>query len=432
MDACELTGLRRSRSFYMKFTSARSSQILFAAALLLVLYAALAYGIWVGLAQRVPGANDFYSRWVGARALFLHGANPYSDAVTREIQRGMYGRPALANEDQVAFAYPLYAAFIAAPFVMLPYAQAQSLWMALLILAVASGALALGRLSGVKSLRPLPLAALLLGVLLFYPAVRGIFLGQFALWSFFCLALALAAIDARNDLSAGALLALALVKPQPAILLVPVVLAWALYQRRWRIVEGAVGVLLALILAAMVWAPTWPLDFIQAVRRYADYEPVGPPVQTLGEWFAPALSAPFTFIVSGALLGWLVWRAVRTLGATWLDFQPTVHLAAIVTTLMAGRVGTPDQMILLIPWLCWLGAWWGRGRRAQALLVGLGLVILPWAVFLFTLRGNTEDVGMTLVLPFLTLAVFVVRGANRNALAPTPKLGNHAGLPLRN
>ncbi len=37
--------------------------------------------------------SDLYPRWLGARELLLHGRDPYSAEVTREIQAGYYGRP---------------------------------------------------------------------------------------------------------------------------------------------------------------------------------------------------------------------------------------------------------------------------------------------------------------------------------------------------
>jgi hypothetical protein len=52
-----------------------------------------------------------------------------------------------------------------------------------------------------------------------------------------------------------------------------------------------------------------------------------------------------------------------------------------------------------------------------AILGALTLVIIPWAVFLLTLRGNTENVAVTLVLPLLTLAVYAWQ-ARRASLAP--------------
>ena len=178
----------------MQSTKLFHSQVIALVVLLAVLYLALAHGIYTALTQRVLGANDFYSRWVGARVLFLRGENPYSDAVTREIQIGMYGRLALPDEDQVAFAYPLYTAFAVAPLVALPYAQAQALWMTLLIFTATGGVLILARLDRI-ALKPSMFVALLLGALMYYPSVRGIFLGQFALVSFFCCVLALAAIQ---------------------------------------------------------------------------------------------------------------------------------------------------------------------------------------------------------------------------------------------
>src|SRR3981189_1441344 len=70
--------------------------------------------------------SDLYPRWLGARELLLHGRDPYSPEVTREIQTGSYGRPLDASrpgapKDQGAFAYPLYVAFYLAPTIHLPF-----------------------------------------------------------------------------------------------------------------------------------------------------------------------------------------------------------------------------------------------------------------------------------------------------------------------
>ena len=44
--------------------------------------------------------SDLFPRWLGARELLLHGRDPYSDQVTREIQVGYYGRPLDPNRPQ--------------------------------------------------------------------------------------------------------------------------------------------------------------------------------------------------------------------------------------------------------------------------------------------------------------------------------------------
>src|SRR6266850_7201033 len=88
--------------------------------------------------------SDLYPRWLGARELLLHGRDPYSAAVTREIQAGYYGRPLDSArpydpKDQQGFAYPVYVAFYLAPTINLPFEVVRRtfLWV-LLVLTVVS------------------------------------------------------------------------------------------------------------------------------------------------------------------------------------------------------------------------------------------------------------------------------------------------------
>ena len=71
------------------------------------------------IAYRRPRGNlsDLYPRWLGARELLLHGRDPYSADVTREIQIGFYGRPLDPSRpedpsDEEGFAYPVYVIFL--------------------------------------------------------------------------------------------------------------------------------------------------------------------------------------------------------------------------------------------------------------------------------------------------------------------------------
>lgn len=387
------------------------------AAFVVVLYVILGLGVYFALTSHVLGGNDFFSRWEGARALLLRGDNPYSDSVTREIQIQMNGRLSLPSEDQLAFAYPLYVIFPLAPFVTSPYALALAFWMALLILGLFGGSMALFRLYHV-SLGPMRLALTLVGVLVFYPSVRGIFNGQVALLSIGLLIFGLLAIDAQADVAGGALLALATFKPQPPILILPIVLVWAWRHGRTTIVTSTVITLSGLVLLGLILIPTWPLDFLQGLRNYAQYEPVGPPVQILsGLLFGGDLGLAFTVGISLLLLGGLVWQAARSLDDSWAGYQTTIGLGAIVTTLMAGRMGTPDQVLLLIPWTMWLSRL-GHGENLEAIAGGLALLVLPWLAFLTTLRGNAENPAVALVLPFLSLAAYLWQARTMDRLMP--------------
>src|SRR5579862_6223668 len=90
--------------------------------------------------------SDLYPRWLGARELLLHGRDPYSAEVTREIQVGYYGRALDGSRpgdphDQQGFAYPVYVVFALAPTVQLPYELVQRWFFRFLVLLTAVSAL---------------------------------------------------------------------------------------------------------------------------------------------------------------------------------------------------------------------------------------------------------------------------------------------------
>lgn len=389
----------------------RSVEMAAVAAMLTMLYVALAFGLYTTLTARAPGANDLFSRWMGARALFLYAQNPYSDAVTRDIQLGMYGRLARPDQDQVAFAYPLYAAYLAAPLVGLPYSAAEAIWMALLIFCVVGGAIALAVVNRIPLTMPVVLG-LASGALAFYPSVRGIFLGQYALVSFALVAACALALAAERPTLAGILLALASVKPQPVIFLTPVILFWAWRNGARRAVWSALATFGVLLGSSFLLVPSWLGDFVRGLGRYAQYAPVGPPLATLFQLLLPETAARGAFVgTAGFLLGWLAWRVWQARARPWLEFQPTLGYAALVTTLIAGRIGTPDQVLLMLWWLARFGALRQTRMRLWILLAAAVLILLPWFAFLMLLDGNKEAIAVTTILPVGTLAVELARAA---------------------
>src|SRR5260370_38940266 len=61
--------------------------------------------------------SDLYPRWLGARELLLHRRNPYSQEITREVQRGYYGKPVdPSRPDDLrelhGFACPVFSVFL--------------------------------------------------------------------------------------------------------------------------------------------------------------------------------------------------------------------------------------------------------------------------------------------------------------------------------
>ncbi|HJX38843.1 MAG TPA: hypothetical protein VJ714_09590, partial [Anaerolineae bacterium] len=54
-------------------------------AAIIVTYLLLVYRTYQTFTSQVPGGNDFYPRWRGARALIVEGRDPYSADVTLQI-----------------------------------------------------------------------------------------------------------------------------------------------------------------------------------------------------------------------------------------------------------------------------------------------------------------------------------------------------------
>jgi hypothetical protein len=105
-------------------------------ALSIVLFAAL---FTFALGSLLPARGnkfDFYPRYIGTH-VFWRGDSPYLEAVTTQIQIGMFGDSLSSDADQQRFAYPAYAAILIAPFALLAAEVATAAWMALQIVALA-------------------------------------------------------------------------------------------------------------------------------------------------------------------------------------------------------------------------------------------------------------------------------------------------------
>lgn len=372
--------------------------------LFLTLFALESWAAHRYLTSVVPGANDFYSRWAGARALLREGRDPYGLDVTAEIQPLIGIHPSEVGRG--GFNYPLHVIFLFWPLVYLPYDWTQAIWLVTLQWVTIGAAVGL---LGRARWRPSPagIVALLLAVLSFYPVTRSILLGQFTLWVLLFLALALWALDRGHDGRAGILLAATSIKPQMVIFIGPWLLLWAIGQRRWRFVTGLLGGGAAMLAASLALFPRWPLSFLADVQRYDDFAGGRNPLQMVFELIWPGGSTGLRYAATAALLAvmlftwWRGWRGSRA------DFDRALHWTIVVGLLVTFQTGTTNQVLLLIPLFAWLRLGvkrWGVGGTAVlTVLVSAGL----WVLFLATIAGDYENPILFLPLPFLCLAVLI-------------------------
>ncbi len=385
----------------------KSRRAIWATVLIFIIYLLLAYAAYLGFTSQIPGGNDFYPRWRGTRALIMEGKDPYSEEITLEIQQGMYGRPAREDEDQVAFAYPLYVSLLIFPFSLFSYPQAQALWLsALVLLALATVVMILHTFDWKPS--PGGLVALSLWGLFLYPTARSIVLGQFTILVVALVTFALWAMQRGRGALAGSALAVATIKPQMIFLVTPFLLLAGLGQRRYRILAGFLAVMGILLLVSWFLLPSWIPSFITGLGRYQAYtsiyregrSPLGVLVACL---FPLQVSSWATLLISLALGGYLIYEWVEAFRGRGDTFQ-ALFLTIIVTLLVPVQTGTTNQVFLLVPFVYWLSRW--SKRRWVAISLSLILVLGPWVLFLSTFfQRNGEHAIMAVPLPLVALGM---------------------------
>jgi hypothetical protein len=385
----------------------RRGRVAGTAALIMVVYLLLVYGVYSAFTSQIPGGNDFYPRWRGTKALFIEGRDPYSKEVTLEIQQGMYGRPALEDEDQVAFAYPIYVSLMILPLCFLPYPLAQAFWLSALVLAVLGGLVALLRTLDWKP-PAIAMVALTLWSILFYPTARSILLGQFSIIVLAILALTLWALHQRKLFLAGSLLALSTVKPQMVFLVVPFLLfsTWRKGQRST--LAGFLSAILILSVLSSILLPTWIPSFLSGLASYSSYTSIyregRSPVGVLVGYLLPLpLTLPATALVSVALLAYVLYAWVKSARGVGDDCMALL-ITVIATVLLPAQTGTTNQVLLLVPILYWLhelcSATAGRVALMSLLLVA------PWALFLLTFaQRNGEHAVISVPLPLIAIGL---------------------------
>jgi hypothetical protein len=296
------------------------------------------------------GSNsDLYPRWLGARELLLHGRDPYTMEITREIQAGMFGRPLPPDEYgagqnyQQGFYYPVYVAFLLAPTFDLPFDKVKKgfFWV-LVALTVISMPLWLRLLRW-----RLPFwmqVACVIFSLGSMAVMQGLKLGQMTLLVLPLMAAAMVLLAADRQVLAGILLALATIKPQFVCLLLFWLAIWTLgdWRRRSRWAASFLIAMAFLCVASEYFLPHWILRFWQATWEFRHYTGEMPVAEVLmGPW-----GHAFELLVL-ALMMRACWRERRA-EASSEAFAFMVALVLAITVLLVPSYH-PYNQALLIP-----------------------------------------------------------------------------------
>lgn len=379
---------------------------------LVILFMILVVAVHELFTADAVGANDFYPRWRGAQLFWQESIDPYSDEATAVIQTDMYGRLANPDEDQVLFVYPFYVVFVLMPLTWLPvsYSWIQAIWLTVMIGSLITAVIITLRLLE-WSMPPWLLALTLVWTILFYNSTRTIILGQFAALIFLWFAAALLMFKQERYGWAGILLALTTIKPQMTLFIIPALMLWALWQKKWRLIFGFGAAMLALLAASFLLLPSWLNSFIAQVNAYPGYTVTPSPMWIITQYYFSFLGKPgeIALTISLGLYMFYLWWKLLKIPAYTREMLLILGVTMIVNAVVLVRTATTNYIILYIPLLLCLQLVTERFRRGK-LYVALFYVfslITMWVLFLSTIQGDFEHPIMYLPLPITLLILFI-------------------------
>lgn len=391
----------------MKIKLNRNTEVVLALVLGIIIISGL---YWVNLqfANKNPGGNDFLVHYVGARSLIFDGISPYSDQVALRIQTAAYGHPAQGIEHELRVAYPLYSVFLFAPFSLInDFVIARAIWMTVLEIALVLMAfLTLNLINWKPSL--VIQGSILLFSLIWYHAVRGVINGNAVILLALLLTAVFSFIKTGQDELAGLLLAVTTIKPHLVILIIPFILFWSVYHKRWKIIIWFFGSMALLIGMAYLIIPDWIYQNIWEILQYPGYNPAGSLAAALSEWF-PAYEKELkwgTAVFMGMILIFECWKARK---GSFAHFLWTGSLVIMISQWI-GIQTDPGNFILLFPALILVlsiivDRWQGQANWITAAFLAL-LLVIPWIIFIATVQRSYQPVQspvMFIPLPLISL-----------------------------
>lgn len=337
--------------------------------------------------------SDLYPWWLGARELLLHGRDPYSAGVTRQIQAGYYGRPLDSKNpadpiDQVAFAYPLYVVFLLAPTVTLSFAAAAEVFRWAQLLGTACSVPLWMYAIGFRPSRLLVLSGMILSISTF-SAVQEFHMQNLSALVILLLAAA-AAAAVRNWLwLSGFLLALSTIKPQISGLLILWFVLWAAgrWQERKHLVWSFVGTMTGLVGAAEAILPHWIGRFLKAAGEYQSYAANPSILQVLLPSFLATLLAVALVIV----LAFHCWRWKESAAGS-SAFGWALAWVSAVTLVILPKLSAYNQPLLILALLVLLAKYEAIGKASLLprafIKAAFGCQIWQWVVALVLALGS--------------------------------------------
>ncbi len=372
---------------------------------LLLLALALLAGLLalnISLAQTLPGGEQFFLRWSGARGFLLGNVEPYSSEVAQQTQTLVYGRRAQAGEYPYALNDPFPIVLLYLPLALFSnFALARGVWMLF-----SEFALLWLMTSFFRALEWEPprwlLALLLLAGVFGYYTLAALGAGTPAVFLTALFFAILYALRFSFDELAGALLCLTFYQWEVSALFVLFILVFVFANRRWRALAGFGMALTVLLAVSFLSYPGWGVPYLRGVLSdwyRSDALRFG---AFAARWFpdAPFSIGRWTAVLLGALVFWEWTRAVNS---HFRHIVWTACLSLAVNPLMGFAIFPSNHVVLLPSLILILRLVWERWARRRGWfppLVLLAAFLVPfWLYFQVRAAAPRLYADLLTVLP---------------------------------
>ena len=384
--------IRKSR----KWLSVEEIRLLLLA--LVVLVGLLVLNIY--LARVLPGGEEFFLRWSGARAFLEGNVEPYGRTIAEDAQKIAYGRQAFELEYPYLLNDPFYVVILYSPLALIPdFSLARGIFMLL-----SEVLLAVLVYSFIRSLEWDPPGWLYFLLMVFglfgYYSLIAVRSGTPAVAITLLMIVAVYSLRSFSDELAGGLLFLVAYQWEVSLLSFFFVLVFVFANRRWRVLNGF-GMALAILLAVSFLSyPGWVLPYVRGV---------------LSDWYRSAglaYGSVVSMIFPGAgfsiglwlsiLLGvilFLEW--IGSINSHYRRFVWTVCLSLAATPLMGLAVFPSNHVVLIPPLILIVMLIWERWTRQRvwfALVVILTAFLVPYWMYYRAISGGSELYANLLVI----------------------------------
>jgi hypothetical protein len=341
--------------------------------------------------------------WMGGHAA-LDGVDLYNPQAWEDL----HVRYAGDYRDNPIFLYWLPVAYIFAPFALLPVRISAALWL------LCSEAMLIYAITRFWKMLPLPggLAgqALVIFLLAFFlPVIVVIWTGQYSMLMLFLAVLVYEFARREQDLWAGFFLMLLCLRPNPVVLIIPIMLLWFLWQKRWRLLISFGGSCVAVALASELASPGWFVRWfgytLGSGGKLSYYINTTPTLWGLAYDISPYSPAAIkNMVILVICLVFLLISCLFLRKTRQLNLGAVFSVAVALSLLLTPYAWNYDQVLLLFPILWSLSAFQytvGKPRAWVWPIAAMMMFVLPYGLRLIALQRDRDPYSALVSLAVL-------------------------------